>query len=61
MRWIAGIIGFLAVLIVLLPNLGAQDKKEAAKPLNDANIPTPAIIRKLPMTRPSVVTGYLSP
>jgi hypothetical protein len=31
MRWFAGIISFLALVIVLLPNLGAQDNKDAAK------------------------------
>jgi len=34
MRWLAGIIGFLALLIVLLPDLGAQDQK--APPVADA-------------------------
>jgi hypothetical protein len=34
MRWCAGIIGFLALLIVLLPDLGAQDQK--APPVADA-------------------------
>ena len=32
MRWFAGTVSFLALLIVLLPNLGADDKKDAAKP-----------------------------
>ena len=34
MRWLAGIIGFLTLLIVLLPDLGAQDQK--APPVADA-------------------------
>ncbi len=32
MRWLAGCIGFWALLLLLLPQVGADDKKETAKP-----------------------------
>ena len=39
----------------------AATNQDARNPVNVPNNPTPVVIRKAAMIRPSVVTGYLSP